>query len=183
VRPQTLILATALLLYGCAGDRPDPAPVRIVAATAPAMPSVVDPDPWSGLRSELERRAADEAAAVTVPTTTAPPAPVITNPVETPVAVAPSPEGDVLEAIARYFPDNYDSAVGVADCESSLDPSQVSAGGGNWGLFQINTVHKQRVADMGYSWSQILDPYVNSAVAAAIYNEQGWSPWACKWAA
>jgi hypothetical protein len=36
---------------------------------------------------------------------------------------------------------------------------------------------------MGYRWDQILDPNVNAAVARAIYDEQGWRPWACRWAA
>jgi hypothetical protein len=85
----------------------------------------------------------------------------------------------VEDAIATYFGDMYSKALSVARCESSLNPYAVSSGGGNHGLFQINTVHRSLVASMGYSWSQIYDPYVNSAVARHIYNESGWSPWAC----
>ncbi len=85
--------------------------------------------------------------------------------------------GSVHDAIRRYFPEQYDKAVRVATCESGLDPRAVSPGGGNHGLFQINTVHRSRVASMGYSWSDIYDPYVNSRVARTIYNESGWAPW------
>jgi soluble lytic murein transglycosylase-like protein len=98
---------------------------------------------------------------------------------------APAPSGGSVEdAIATYFGDVYDQAIGVARCESGLDPNAVSPGGGNWGLFQINAVHRQRVADMGYSWDQILDPYVNAAVARSIYDDAGgWGPWGCRGAA
>jgi hypothetical protein len=83
-------------------------------------------------------------------------------------------------AIQQSFPEQYDKALAVAECESGLDPSAVSPGGGNWGLFQINTVHKGLVASMGYSWADITNPFVNSQVARVIYDDAGgWSPWAC----
>jgi hypothetical protein len=59
----------------------------------------------------------------------------------------------------------------------------VSRGGGNWGLFQINTVHRKRVAAMGYQWEDLLDARVNSLVARSIFVEQGWRPWGCRHAA
>lgn len=130
----------------------------------------------------------------TTTTTTLPPTPKIRSSGQASAAAvvvpdsAPPPDGDAAAAaIAQWFPNNYQSAYNVASCESTgghgLDPSAVSPGGGNWGLFQINTVHKERVANMGYSWDQILDPYINAEVAASIYGEQGWGPWSCRWAA
>lgn len=118
------------------------------------------------------------------PTSDAPATPAPASPGSAP-ASAPAPAaGSVEDAIATYFGDVYDQAVGVARCESGLDPNAVSRGGANWGLFQINTVHQQRVADMGYSWDQILDPYVNAAVARSIYDDAGgWGPWGCRRAA
>lgn len=72
----------------------------------------------------------------------------------------------------------------VANCESSLDPSAVSSGGGNYGLFQINSVHRDEFqAVTGQPWSNVLDPYANTAYAKYLYDTQGWSPWACRWAA
>jgi len=89
-------------------------------------------------------------------------------------------DGDAVRtAIRQSFPDQYEKALAVAKCESGLNPEAVSPGGGNWGLFQINTIHTSRVQSMGYSWDQITDPYVNSKVARSIYNEVGWSAWAC----
>ncbi|MBI2709743.1 MAG: transglycosylase SLT domain-containing protein [Actinobacteria bacterium] len=86
----------------------------------------------------------------------------------------------VRDAIRQNFPEQYDKAVRVASCESGLNPRAVSPGGANWGLFQINSVHKGLVASMGYSWDKILDPYVNARVARQIYNSSGgWRPWSC----
>ena len=86
----------------------------------------------------------------------------------------------VRDAIAREFPEQYAKAERVARCESGLRANAVSPGGGNWGLFQINTAHRRLVASMGYSWDQILDPYVNAKVARRLYNESGWRPWSCR---
>lgn len=72
-----------------------------------------------------------------------------------------------------------DQAIRVANCESTLRPDAVSSGGGNWGLFQINTIHRGRVEAMGYQWDQMLLAYENSRVAADIWAEQGWRPWSC----
>lgn len=72
-----------------------------------------------------------------------------------------------------------DQAIRVAHCESTLRPEAVSPGGGNWGLFQINRIHRARVEAMGYTWDQMLMPYQNAQVAAAIWSEQGWQPWTC----
>lgn len=94
-------------------------------------------------------------------------------------ATACSSGGSAKSAIKQYFPSNYTKAVAVAQCESGLNPKAVSPGGGNWGLFQINRVHERTLNSMGYSWSQITDPFVNSKLAKVIYNQSGWGAWAC----
>jgi hypothetical protein len=98
-------------------------------------------------------------------------------------AAACTPEDVSKDAIRQNFPSSeHGKAIRVADCESSLNPEAVSPGGGNWGLFQINTVHKPMVQRMGYSWEQIKDPYVNSKVARRIFADAGntWGPWGCR---
>ncbi|MEY2423217.1 MAG: hypothetical protein QOI95_3284 [Acidimicrobiaceae bacterium] len=88
------------------------------------------------------------------------------------------------DAITQAFGPLADQAMGVAQCESTLNPDAVSSGGGNWGLFQINTVHRSDFeAVTGHSWDEILDPYLNSTYAKYLYDQSGWSPWACRWAA
>lgn len=72
-----------------------------------------------------------------------------------------------------------DQAIRVAHCESRLQADAISPGGGNWGLFQINRVHRARVEAMGHRWEDMLRGYENARVAAAIWDEQGWRPWTC----
>lgn len=76
-------------------------------------------------------------------------------------------------------PQQIDEAIRIAHCESNHNWEAISPGGGNWGLFQINTVHRGRVAAMGIPWEHMLSPYQNAQVAADIWAEQGWSPWTC----
>jgi hypothetical protein len=97
-------------------------------------------------------------------------------------AVAPSPAQD---AINIAFGPLAGQATRVANCESGLNPAAVSRGGGNYGLFQINTVHAgQFQAVTGQPWSAVTDPYANANFAAWLYNQSGgWGPWACRWAA
>jgi len=88
------------------------------------------------------------------------------------------------DAITQAFGPIADQAMGVAQCESGLDPNAVSSGGGNWGLFQINTVHQADFeAFTGHPWSDVTDAYVNASYAKHLYDQSGWSPWACRWAA
>ena len=72
-----------------------------------------------------------------------------------------------------------EQAVQVARCESGLRWDAISPGGGNWGMFQINSVHRGRVNAMGYQWNEMLYPWQNAQVAASIWAEQGWRPWTC----
>lgn len=107
---------------------------------------------------------------------------VTTAPVATvPRAPQPPPAPGSVEAIiAEVFGSHASEAIAVARCESHLNPAAISRGGGNWGLFQINTAHRSRVARMGYAWEDLLDARVNALVARSIFVEQGWSPWACR---
>jgi hypothetical protein len=99
-------------------------------------------------------------------------------------AETPSP---TQNAITWWFGDIgiTDQATNVAQCESTLNPDAVSSGGGNWGLFQINTVHSSNFeAVTGHSWSEVLDPFLNAWYARYLYDSSGgWGPWACRWAA
>lgn len=83
--------------------------------------------------------------------------------------------------IANVFGEKAGEATEVARCESGLDPTAMSPGGGNHGLFQINNVHRgtfERVT--GQLWSAVYDPYYNSLFAKWLFDQQGWRPWTCK---
>ncbi len=87
---------------------------------------------------------------------------------------------DIEWLIRQTFPETPDKAVRVARCESTLDPTAVSPDGANWGLMQVNVVHKALAARMGYSWAQMLQAGPNLAVARAVYDRAGgWGPWSC----
>jgi hypothetical protein len=130
------------------------------------------------------------APTTTLPPVAPPPAPVVVRPVVVRVAVVappvagPPPEPGSVEAIIiEVFGPDAPSAIGVARCESHLNPAAISRGGGNWGLFQINRAHRGRVEAMGYRWEDLLDARVNALVAKSIFDEQGWRPWGCRAAA
>lgn len=199
--PVRLIIAVSLavlvlvaLAARDAADGLSPSATRLTAEhppQPPVTPSTAPAPPPTGI-SALDAalaRVADEArwVAAAPPPTTVPPAdPVEPSPMDT---VSPSAEptgsGDALGAIAAHFGDVYNSAVRVADCESSLDPGAVSPGGGNWGLFQINTVHQADFEQFtGRPWSAVLEADANAAYARKLYDGHGgWGPWECRWAA
>lgn len=102
---------------------------------------------------------------------------------------APPPERDpsdlsARDAIRAWFSENYDDAVTVADCESSLNPKAVNRAGGWYGLFQIDkSSHRsafERVT--GQSWGDgIYVAYYNAQYAKDLYDRSGgWGPWGCK---
>jgi hypothetical protein len=71
-----------------------------------------------------------------------------------------------------------EDAVQIAACESgggdplSIQPQVVS--NGNYGMFQINwTAQRNRVAKLGFSKEQLLDPTVNARVAADLWMDLG----------
>ena len=80
------------------------------------------------------------------------------------------------------FPEDPTTAVAVARCESGLVPNAYNGSNTNGtadvGLFQINTVHHDRMARLG------LDPWSvedNVTFARMLYKEEGWRPWVCWW--
>jgi hypothetical protein len=92
---------------------------------------------------------------------------------------------EVALAVQAAFPaEVWEDALAVARCESNwafTDPKVTSPRRANAGVFQINKVHRKRVAALGYTWDQVrTDPMVNALVAADIWREQGWRPWTCK---
>jgi hypothetical protein len=109
------------------------------------------------------------------------------------LATATAPQAttgpEMIALIHQYFaPAVWSQMEAIAQCESSLNPSTVSApnrnGTRDWGLFQLNdggTLQAQLSAS-GYpstDFPQALDPEWNTQAAAALYSERGFSPWAC----
>ena len=94
--------------------------------------------------------------------------------------------GCTTEEIIHVWFDRYgasmsdkEDAIDVARCESSLNPE--ARNGDYYGLFQISrTYHEARARSLGYTWGEMLQAGPNAHVAASLWSEQGWQPWACK---
>lgn len=83
--------------------------------------------------------------------------------------------------IHEVFGGDGPAAESVAWCESGMNPNAVSSGGGNHGLFQINSVHRGAFeAVTGQPWGAVYDPYWNAVFAKHLYSQSGWQPWGCK---
>ncbi len=89
---------------------------------------------------------------------------------------------DTERGIWRFPDSEKDNARCVAHYESTGNERAVSAGGGNWGLFQINAIHRrdfERVT--GRSWDPwVLDAGINGSYAAVLWEREGWRPWSVR---
>lgn len=77
-------------------------------------------------------------------------------------------------------------ALAVARCESNLSPT-ASSPTNDHGVFQINrpTWDAPSAWDgwqqqTGTSWANVYDARTNTEFARALYDRQGWRPWACR---
>ncbi len=122
-------------------------------------------------RADAERAAAEAAAAEAAAAEAA---------AAEAAAVPAAAPGSVQDIIARYFGGQTQKALAVARCESGLNPGAVSPGGGNHGLFQINSVHSGQFQSVtGAPWSARYDADANTRFAHWLWSQQGWGPWAC----
>lgn len=113
----------------------------------------------------------------TVPSTT-------TTTVATTTTTTPPPSSGVLsedearDLFGLYFPaDEVETALRVAICESSLNPSAYNPAGYG-GLFQHSLEYwPSRAEAAGWAGASVYDPHANSAVAAWLQSQSGWAPW------
>ncbi|GBD84941.1 transglycosylase SLT domain protein [bacterium BMS3Abin02] len=120
-----------------------------------------------------------------------PPLPTTTTPATAtpPQARAPSAKTkeymsseEVRSIIALFFkPQDVDTALAIAKCESTLDPNAVNDSTKASGLFQqLPRYWAERAVAAGWGRADIFDPYANTAVAAWLkYYAGGWSHWTC----
>ena len=83
----------------------------------------------------------------------------------------------LIDKIRAAFPEDPDTAVAVAMCESSLDPSRIGdkhLSKPSYGLFQVSRIYHN------YSEEYLLNEDNNLEVARKIYDRAGgWRPWTC----
>jgi hypothetical protein len=130
-----------------------------------------------------DRRVAAPPALITTTTaatTTTTSAPAVLS--AGPSMAAPLTKEEARSIIALFFkPEDVDSALAIAECESTLFPDNVNPSSGASGLFQhLPKYWPERSAKAGWAGADIFDPYANTAVAAWLkYNDGGWSHWTC----
>jgi hypothetical protein len=187
-----LALATALGAFPFTSSALEGSASTKVVTGHPPERVVSAPADWSALRDAIEdrNRFYIQAASAPTPITLKTPKPEGQQcPEGGCIYATPSYEDGSLERlIMDIFGSAGHSAINVASCESTggngLNPSAVSRGGGNWGLFQINTVHQGQFETVtGHPWSEVLDAGLNTQFAKWLYDQSGWGPWACRWAA
>jgi len=139
--------------------------------------------------ARMERLFARDAAAATEASAESAPAPppsptppAIPSPAPAPAAT-PAPakpahllSSDSLRALICSYPWPCEEALRVKWCESGSRWDSIGAGA-NYGGFQINAIHANRIPDFWTSW---MDPEKNTAWAFDIWSRQGWKPWGCR---
>ena len=85
------------------------------------------------------------------------------------------------QAIEAWFPDLYQQARRVAECESNLDPEAYNPNGYH-GLFQIGNHHHDAFVQVtGQPWSEVYSAYHNAQYARYLYDQtNSWQQWGCK---
>lgn len=89
-------------------------------------------------------------------------------------------EKTIEEKIRDTFPEDPETALAIAHCESALNPSAINNrnknGSVDKGLYQINSVHDKRVRELELD---LFDTDDNLKIARLLYEEHGWKPWVC----
>jgi len=89
---------------------------------------------------------------------------------------------EVHSAIKKYFPENHETMLSIAKCESGLDPLSVGLNIKNkevwsrdWGLFQINDYY--HADELNKLKLNILDMEDNIKYASILYKKNGLQDW------
>lgn len=92
-------------------------------------------------------------------------------------------EVQVRALASDYFkPEDVNTAVRIAWCESRFDPKSVNLKSGAVGLFQhLPQYWAARAENAGFPGAEATDPIASTAAAAwAVYNEGGWDIFVCR---
>lgn len=99
-------------------------------------------------------------------------------------ATACEPGGTSQQAVQAYWGSNTWCANRIVQRESGWNPTAVNRYSGATGLFQLMPSHATWIRnELGYSWTEMKDPYKNSRAAKALstkaykYWGDGWQPW------
>lgn len=137
---------------GClACQRPTPTP-QVILVTPTSTPKKVEPTPTEEPQY-LNRRPTDEYVA----------------------ALVKSYPWDYSTAIRLAKSENYYNLTGSFDCARTNVNTNGSV---DVGLFQINSIHSQRLSSLGLTMEDMKDCKKNADYAYNwVYKASGWSPW------
>jgi len=100
------------------------------------------------------------------------------------LSTACQPAATPQQAVQRHWGSLTPCANRIVQRESRWNPGAVSPGGGNIGLFQLNSYHKTWIRnELGYSWNDLKNASKNAHAAKVLYNKavsqygDGWQPW------
>lgn len=78
----------------------------------------------------------------------------------------------IKEEIRQVFPENAETMIAIAKCESGLDRNALGPTNDH-GVFQVHLPsHRERVEDI-----DLTDPAENIRFARVLYDESGLKPW------
>lgn len=85
----------------------------------------------------------------------------------------------IKQEIRNTFPEDPETAIKIANCESGLVINQIGRTSPDYGLMQINSPAWDRTAKkLGYG-DYKTNPRHNLAMARYLYDRAGWQPWVC----
>ncbi len=86
----------------------------------------------------------------------------------------------IKQEIKETFPEDPETALKIARCESNFNPDAVNRNNPNGtidsGIFQINSVHNSRLEKLDID---VFDPEDNIRFARMLYDNRGWLDWVC----
>lgn len=85
-------------------------------------------------------------------------------------------EDRIKEKIKDTFPEDPQTAIAIAKCESRFNPMAYNDQSDDGGVFQINQVHLPRLEQLELDRFDVED---NITFARMLYEERGWKPWVC----
>ena len=166
---QTLLLSGKKICLPAGAVVPGPPTTKPPTTTTTTKPPATKPPTTAPkVTAPPTTKPSTTPTVTTAPATTQPPPPANTY-----------SKAQVAQIIRDVWPDNLeDQAIAIATRESNLVPTVRNYC--CYGLFQIYyTAHQTWLAAMGItSAAQLYDPRVNATAALALYNSNGWAPWA-----
>ncbi len=171
---MTAMLFAVVLLARCGTD------ARVRGDAARSMTSTS-----TRTKSAAPRRSSDVRPAPQVPGSG------VAAPVKGELVAADAESKSAIAVILDVFGAKWGpSAVRVAACESAGDTAPPwrldiqAVNGSHAGLFQISRRwHEGRARRLRFAWNDLFTARPNARVARDLFDEQGWGPWVCRWAA